>query len=72
MDYKIQLEIKGIYNETFTEKNINIISLNTRTNKQGLVTMQTSFEIKSREELSRVVEKLRQIDSIIDIERTNG
>ena len=58
--------------KTFTEKNINIISLNTRTNKQGLVTMQTSFEIKSREELSRVVEKLRQIDSIIDIERTNG
>ena len=58
--------------KTFTEKNINIISLNTRTNKQGLVTMQTSFEIKSREELSRIVERLRQIDSIIDIERTNG
>lgn len=56
----------------FTEKNINIISLNTRTNKQGLVTMQTSFEIRGREELSRVVEKLRQIDSILDIERTNG
>ncbi len=53
-----------------TEKNINILSMNTRTNKQGLATMQTTFEISGKEELSRVIDKIRGIESIIDIERT--
>ena len=55
-----------------TEKNIDIMSMNTRTNKQGLATMAMSFEITSREELIRVVDKLRSIESVIDIERTTG
>ena len=55
-----------------TEKNINIISVNTRTSKTGRVTMETTFEIKSREELGRIVDKLRMIDSVVDIERTSG
>jgi len=58
--------------KAFTERNIGIISLNTRTNKQGLVTMQISFEIAGREELGRMIDKLRGIESIIDIERTAG
>jgi len=55
-----------------TENNISIISLNTRTSKQGLATMETSFQVSSREELKNVTEKLRQIDSVIDIERSTG
>ncbi len=55
-----------------TEKNINILSMNTRTNKQGLATLATSFEIRSREELIRVIDKIRMIESVIDIERTTG
>ena len=55
-----------------TEKNIDIMSLNTRTNKQGLATMATSFEITGREELNRIIDKLRLIESVIDIERTSG
>jgi len=55
-----------------TENNIRIISLNTRTNKQGMVTMNTAFEISSREELSRVVEKIRAVPNVVDIERTKG
>ena len=58
--------------KVLTEKNISIISLNTRVNKQGLVSMNTSFEIGSRDELTRVVEKIRAIESVIDIERTRG
>lgn len=58
--------------KALTEKNINILSMNTRTNKQGLVTMATSFEIRSREELIRVIDKMRTIESVIDIERTTG
>jgi len=55
-----------------TEKNINILSMNTRTSKQGLATLQTTFEIESREELNRVIDKIRGIESVIDIERTTG
>ncbi|MBQ2803534.1 MAG: bifunctional (p)ppGpp synthetase/guanosine-3',5'-bis(diphosphate) 3'-pyrophosphohydrolase [Lachnospiraceae bacterium] len=58
--------------KALTEKNINILSMNTRTNKQGLATLQTTFEISSREELNRVIEKIRGIESVIDIERTTG
>ena len=58
--------------KALTEKNINILSLNTRTNKQGVVTMATSFEITNKDELNRVIEKVRNIESVIDIERTTG
>ena len=58
--------------KTLTERNINILSMNTRTSKQGIATLATSFEIGSREELIRVIDKIRTIDSVIDIERTTG
>lgn len=58
--------------KALTEKNIDILSMNTRTSKQGLATMATSFEISSREELVRIIDKLRTIDSVVDIERTTG
>ena len=55
-----------------TEKNINIMSMNTKTNKQGLATMQTTFEITSKAELERIIDKIRGIDGVMDIERTTG
>ncbi|MGN0133001.1 MAG: RelA/SpoT family protein [Lachnospiraceae bacterium] len=55
-----------------TEKNIDIISMNTKTSKQGIATLATSFQISSREELNRIIDKLRNIESVIDIERTTG
>ena len=58
--------------KALTEKNINILSMNTRTSKQGLATLQTTFEIQSREELNRVIDKIRGIESVLDIERTTG
>ncbi len=57
---------------TLTEKNIDILSMNTRTSKDGIATLATSFEISGREELNRVIEKIRSIESVIDIERTTG
>ena len=58
--------------KAFTEKNIGIISLNTRTNKQGQATMQVSFEVSGREELARMIDKLSGIESVLDIVRTTG
>ena len=55
-----------------TEKDIDILGVNTRINKQGTATIAVSFEIRSREELNRIIDKIRTIDSVIDIERTTG
>ena len=56
----------------FTENKIDISSINTRISKQGIATLELSFIVVNREQLSRVIEKLRQIPSVIDIERTAG
>jgi GTP pyrophosphokinase len=58
--------------KALTEKDINILALNTRTSKQGLATMSVSFEISSREELQRIIDKMRTIEGVIDIERATG
>ena len=55
--------------KTFTERGIDLTSINSRVSKQGTATISLSFEISGTEELNRIIEKLRQIDSIIDIER---
>ncbi len=55
-----------------TEKNIDILSLNTRVSKQGLATLAVSFEVRSREELNRIIDKVLTIESVVDIERTTG
>ena len=56
----------------FTERKIDISALNTRTSKQGTATINISFEVCSKEELNSLIEKIRQIESVKDIERTAG
>ncbi|MCM1089879.1 MAG: bifunctional (p)ppGpp synthetase/guanosine-3',5'-bis(diphosphate) 3'-pyrophosphohydrolase [Muribaculum sp.] len=58
--------------KALTEKEINILSMNTRTSRQGVATLLVSFEISGREELGRIVDKIRGIESVIEIERTSG
>ncbi len=58
--------------KALTEKDIDILSMNTRVSKQGLATLATSFEISNREELNRIVDKIRSIESVVDVERTTG
>ena len=58
--------------KALTEKDIDILSLNTRASKQGTATMSVSFEIKNREELNRIIDKIRTIESVIDIERSTS
>ena len=58
--------------KALTEKNINILSLNTRTSKQGVVTMSIMFETTGKEELNKVIDRIRNIESIVDIERKSG
>lgn len=58
--------------KVFTENKIDVKSLNIRTSKQGTATIEMGFIVHGREELARTVEKLRQIENVIDIERTVG
>ena len=56
----------------FTERKIDLRSINSRTSKQEQATISMSFEIGSKEELRSLIEKIRQVESVIDVERTTG
>ncbi|MEE3467090.1 MAG: bifunctional (p)ppGpp synthetase/guanosine-3',5'-bis(diphosphate) 3'-pyrophosphohydrolase [Eubacterium sp.] len=57
----------------FTESNIDVRSMNVRTNKQGNATITIGFEIHKVAQLDELLRKLNQIESVEDIERsTNG
>ena len=56
----------------FTESKIDLRSINSRTSKQEKATISMSFEIGSKEELRSLIEKIRQVESVIDVERTTG
>ncbi len=55
-----------------TEKNIDILSLNTRVSKGGTASMSVTFEISSKSELNRIIDKLNNVESVLSIERTTG
>lgn len=78
--YMVELNIYA-YNRTglivdiskiFTERKIDIASINSRTSKQRIATINVSFEVRSKEELGSLIEKIRQVESVKDIERTTG
>lgn len=50
--------------------NIDILSMSTKVSKQQVASMNMSFEVTSKEELNRVVERIKQVNGVIDIDRT--
>lgn len=58
--------------KVFTEAEIDIKTMNVRTSKKGISTVEMGFVVRGKEEMTRLVGKLRQIDNVIDIERTTG
>jgi GTP pyrophosphokinase len=56
----------------FTERKIDVRSINSRTNKQEKATISMSFEVENKEELASLFAKIRQIESVIAVERTPG
>ena len=56
----------------FTERGIDISTIHSKTNKQGIATIEVAFCVKSRGELISLIEKIRQVESVLDIERTTG
>ena len=56
----------------FTEANIDVMFMNSRVNKKGLATINMGFDIHGKEELNRLVDKLRKIEGVTDIIRATG
>ena len=56
----------------FTERDINIVGIYSKVSKQGIATIEVSFHTKGRQEINSLIERLRQIDNILEIQRTTG
>ena len=56
----------------FTERHIDVRSVTSRTTKQGTATISYEFDVPGREALSELIGKIRQVESVIDIQRTTG
>ena len=56
----------------FNEENINLTGMNVRVSKQGKATISVKFDIHSKEQLMKIVAKIRNIEGVLDIERTSG
>lgn len=56
----------------FSDNNIDINAVNSRTSKAGVATISVSFEISSKEALDEITKKIRNIESVVDIERTSS
>jgi len=55
-----------------TENKVDISSINSRVSKQGTVTLTLGFEVHGAEQLSYLVNKIRNVESVIDVVRTTG
>ena len=58
--------------KVFSDLGIEIVSMNTRTSKQGVATISLSFNIHNTDELSGIMKRLHAVQSVVDIERTTG
>ena len=56
----------------FMELKVDLKTVNIKTSKQELATISLSFEISGIEELNHIIKKLRNVESVIDIERSAG
>ena len=54
------------------ENGLDIGTLNARVNKQGVATIEIMFYMHNKTELNMIISKLKNIESVIDIERKSG
>ena len=58
--------------KVLTERQIDISAVHSTTSKQGVATITIAFGTRGKDELNSLVDKIRQVESVIDIERTRG
>ena len=65
----------GLLNDVtrnFSEREMNILKVNTMTSKHGIATLTISFEVKSAAELREICGKLQNIRGVQAVKRTSG
>ena len=55
-----------------TENNISINSINSKTSKQGVATLTMTFEIGGKTELNKLIDKINNVEGIIEVKRNIG
>lgn len=55
-----------------TENKVDISTVNSRISKQGTATITLGFEVHGAEQLNYLVNKIRGVESVLDVERTTG
>ena len=58
--------------KVLTEKNVNVISVNGRPGKNNTAVTSLSFETSGKDELNSVIDRIRSIEGVLDVERTRG
>ncbi|NLJ95923.1 MAG: bifunctional (p)ppGpp synthetase/guanosine-3',5'-bis(diphosphate) 3'-pyrophosphohydrolase [Clostridiales bacterium] len=58
--------------KVLTENKIDVKTMNVRTSKQGTASISIGFEINGVDQLNEIIAKIRNVESVIDIERTAG
>ena len=56
----------------FTENEINVTDMSSRSGKNNTATINAAFDIHSVAQLNKVIDKLRNLECVYDIERTTG
>ena len=56
----------------FSERRIDLTAMNVRTNKHGMATIDMKFDVRSREQLRELNEKIRQVESVLEVRRSMG
>ena len=56
----------------FTERKIDVTSMNVRTSRQGAATIEMGFSVYCREELKELLNKIRQVNNVNEVERSKG
>lgn len=58
--------------KVFTENEINVTAMSSRTGKNNTATINVGFDVHSVTQLNKVIDKLRNLECVYDIERTTG
>ena len=59
--------------KVFTEENINVTAINSKSNsKNDKATFTVAFDIKTVDQLNRIINKIRMIPGVLDVERSLG
>lgn len=58
--------------KVLTENEINVTAMSSRTAKNNTATINVSFNVRSVTQLNKVIDKLRNLECVYDIERTTG